>query len=141
MNGSNNWSRTVSNNLGAAETSTEQIMMAITYSLSGPTTGPITIYRNGVVYANGGTFTLQSFLNPRFHIGARHVNPSAGTPPPDGWYSGLIDEARVYNRALSLAEIQAIYSAGPVAVPEPSSFATVAILGAIALVRRSRRRN
>jgi len=137
MNGSNGWSRTPGNNGGALENSTEQIMMAITYASN----GQITLYRNGEFYANGGQYALQSFVDPRFHIGARHVDPAAGTPPGNGWYSGLIDEARVYNRALSLGEIQTLYSDGPVPVPEPSSFATVAILGTMAMLRRSRRRN
>jgi hypothetical protein len=135
MNGSNGWSRTLVNNGGALENSTEQIMMAITYSAG----GQITLYRNGEFYANGGTFALQSFVDPRFHIGARHVNPSAGTPPGNGWYRGLIDEARVYNSALSASEIQALYVEGPVPIPEPSTIAALAILGTIAMVRRSRR--
>jgi hypothetical protein len=148
MNGSNNFLRTrnvAGGNGGAADPNTgNQVMMAITYSASG-----ITLYRNGQFYANANNgplnnvpFALHNFINPRFHIGVRHVNTNnlGQDLTPQGWFNGSIDEARVYNSALTAGEIQAIYSAGPVPVPEPSSFATVAILGTMAMVRRSRRR-
>jgi hypothetical protein len=50
------------------------------------------------------TFTQGSLNGDNFRIG-RH---NAGDPQ---WFNGLIDEVRIYNRALSDSEIQAIYNA------------------------------
>jgi len=47
-------------------------------------------------------------------IGARYL-PQGNSVPSDGWYShfnGLIDDLRIYNRALNEAEIQELYEMG-----------------------------
>ena len=68
----------------------------------GPTN--IWFYKNGVEYSLGQAPTLRSSSN-KLNIGR---NPSFGE-----YFSGSIDEVTVYDRALSLDEIKAIYSAGP----------------------------
>jgi hypothetical protein len=77
--------------------------VALTYD---KTTGLGTIYCNGVIVAqhNMGSFTPQTSYN--LYLGRR--------PGPDMIvsYAGLLDEPSIYNRALSLAEIAAIYHAG-----------------------------
>ena len=77
--------------------------VALTYD---KTTGLATIYCNGVIVAqqNLGKFTPQTTYN--LYLGRR--------PGPDVVvsYAGLLDEPSIYNRALSLAEIAAIYNAG-----------------------------
>lgn len=39
-----------------------------------------------------------------------------GTPYSTGYFNGKIDEAQIYSRALSQAEVQAIYNAGPAGI-------------------------
>lgn len=139
MNGSNGWARSPANNGGAVETSTEQIMMAITYnSATFPGTGPITLYRNGVHYATTGPYAQITFNNPRFFIGLRFINDTI----PGGYYAGSVDEARVYNTTLNADEIMAIYQAGPVPIPEPASFAAapLGMFGLLQLIHRHKRR-
>ncbi|MCY7346297.1 MAG: LamG domain-containing protein, partial [Pyrinomonadaceae bacterium] len=72
--------------------------VALTYTNA---TGIGTIYVNGVVVAtqNLGGFTPRT--NSEMRMGAR-----------GGSFNGIIDEAAIYNRALSQTEIQAIFNAG-----------------------------
>jgi hypothetical protein len=77
--------------------------VALTYDKS---SGQAVIYCNGIVAAtsNLGSFTPQTTYP--VNIGRR-----TGEPIGNGDnYSGLIDELSLYNRALSAAEIQAIYT-------------------------------
>jgi hypothetical protein len=68
--------------------------VALTYNGS-----TLTLYVNGVVAASQAvTGAIQSVANP-LSIG--------GNTPYGEYFQGLIDEVRVYNRALSQAEIQA----------------------------------
>ncbi len=57
------------------------------------------------------------------------------------WYAGTIDDIRLYNRAISAAEVSGIYnSPDPRAVPEPGTWAAAALLaGGAAFVRWRRR--
>ena len=76
--------------------------VALTYDKS---SGQAVIYWNGIVVAtnNFGSFTPQTTYP--VNIGRR-----TGEPIGNGDnYNGLIDELSLYNRALSAAEIQAIY--------------------------------
>jgi len=88
-----------------------------------------TLYINGTVVASAvlGSFTPQTSYD--LYLGER---PGSGVPLY--LYGGLMDEVSVYNRALSLREIRAIYVAGasgkcrpsaPFIVSQPSSQATV----------------
>lgn len=45
-------------------------------------------------------------------MGQRFFNNTNGTYPSDGWWSGSLSAVLMYNRALSAAEIQLIYSIG-----------------------------
>jgi len=106
---------------------------ALTYD---ETTGAATIYCNGTVVAqsNLGIFTPQTAY--KLYLG-RRVGPEA-----DYGFAGLIDEPSIYNRALSAAEIAAIYNAGsagkcnepfpPTIITQPAS-QTVLAGGAAAL--------
>ena len=110
MNGSDGWNRTPGNNGGALETLAEpnEIMMVITYDSSA--TNKIKLYRNGVLYAQHNQGTLASFAaDSRVEIGPRH---EAG-----GYMNGYINEARIYNYALTDVEIQNLYTLGPVTPP------------------------
>ena len=78
--------------------------VALTYD---KTTGVAVLYRNGVAVAtqNLGIFTPQTSFD--LYLGKRQ----AGTFAPF-YFAGILDEASIYNRALTLAEIQSIYNAG-----------------------------
>jgi hypothetical protein len=78
--------------------------VALTYD---KTTGMAMLYRNGVVVAtnNLGAFTPQTSFD--LYLGQRAAGPFAPF-----YFAGMLDEPGVYNRALSAAEIRAIYSAG-----------------------------
>jgi hypothetical protein len=59
------------------------------------------------------------------------VNPHVGTPPLEdetgtdypnnGWMNGVIDDVRIYNRAISAAEVEAIFDGTPYTPPPPGS--------------------
>lgn len=108
MNGSTSWARSVANNGGAAETSTDEVMLAIAYDSD----NSIKLYRNGVRYDTGASKgTLVTRTEPIAVLGRRQA--AAGPS-----LQGAINEARVYNTALSEAEIAALYAEGP--TPNPA---------------------
>ena len=80
--------------------------VAVTYD---EVSGMATLYRNGGVVRQEilGRFSLVT--NGIVNIGLRDAR--VGT---EGSFRGLIDEVRIYNRALSAAEIKAIYDTGSV---------------------------
>jgi len=73
--------------------------VALTYDKA---SGMATLLLNGVVVAqqNLGTFTPQTTYD--LYFGFQRGN----------WFAGLMDEIEVFNRALTVAEIQAIFNAG-----------------------------
>ncbi|HUP90873.1 MAG TPA: LamG-like jellyroll fold domain-containing protein [Solimonas sp.] len=75
--------------------------VAVTYDKA---SGIATLYRNGAVVnrANLGTFTPQTAYD--LYLGS---HPGSGNFLP-----GLLDEVKIFNRALSAAEIERIYRAG-----------------------------
>jgi hypothetical protein len=75
--------------------------IALTYSKSN---GTAKIYYNGTVVANQnlGVFTPQT--SQKLYFGMRPAGPSAGS-----YFNGVMDEVSLYNRALSDAEIVAIF--------------------------------
>ncbi len=93
----------ISSSTGVVTTNAFQ-HVALTYD---KTTGLAVLYRNGLAVAsqNLGVFTPQTSFN--FNLGYRAV----GTAAPM-YFQGMLDETSLYNRALSAAEIQAIYNAG-----------------------------
>lgn len=112
MNGSNNALRNIPDNGGAPETvtGTESVMLAIAYNVD----DSIDIYRNGQPYNTLPIAESALIEYPagetRFHLGQRHPN----TSDTKRFFAGRIDEARVYNRALSQEEIADLFAGGPV---------------------------
>ncbi len=58
-------------------------------------------------------------------LGSAYFN-TGSTPDPVGLFNGTIDDTRVYNRALSAAELSALYAAGP---PDPKIITAKGISG------------
>jgi hypothetical protein len=67
------------------------------------------LYENGNLVAQGSGVYSSSGGSHTLGIG-RFVADCCQMDSP-GWFNGLIDEVRLYNRALSDAEIKAIYDA------------------------------
>jgi hypothetical protein len=102
--------------VAAAETAKpgELIHVAIVYGAD----SRIAVYRNGVAYADaylpaGTDATLRTYAadESRVLIGLRHTG--AG----NGFLTGEVAEARLYDRALTAAEVAASSRAGPTEVP------------------------
>lgn len=76
--------------------------VALTYS---KVTGTATLYVNGVAVAtqNLGIFTPKT--STALHIGHRPPSSFGVTPPPGFTFNGLIDEVKIYNRALTDCEV------------------------------------
>ena len=93
--------------------------VALTYD---KTTGNARLFRNGEVVAsqNLGTFTPATARN--LYIGGRITDVYGG---PQYRFGGVIDEAQIFARTLTEAEIQAMYTAGAKGVcavdPQPPS--------------------
>ncbi len=68
------------------------------------------IYLDGVLQQNNSIGSLANFANSgRFFIGHQSLDVPNTTGVP---FNGVLDEMVIYNRALSAAEIQAVYMAG-----------------------------
>jgi subtilisin-like proprotein convertase family protein len=71
-----------------------------------------TLYVNGVNVRTGVT-SSETFVYPSKDFGGSYGNAFGNFQfKPYGPYKGLLDEVKIYNRALSATEIQAIYNAG-----------------------------
>lgn len=81
--------------------------MALTYDKQ---SGVAKIYCNGVVVAQQdlGTFTPETSYD--LYLGKRPPTLTGSDVSEDFFYTGLLDEIALYNRALSASEIQAICS-------------------------------
>jgi hypothetical protein len=77
--------------------------VAMTYD---KTTGVMTLYRNGVLIANGNVGIWRPSTRFDLYLGIRSAGVFAPIP-----YQGLLDEVSLYNRVLSAAELLAIYNA------------------------------
>jgi len=118
----------------------EQVQIAITYADVNANNSPeIVIYRNGEVLGSyeqgpivqwlGNGSDASALFGPRAFIGVT----------AHGWVDALVDEARIYNTALTQGEIQALTPVG--AIPEPSTFllAALGLLGLLGFGRRRRK--
>ncbi len=105
--GSNNFKRTQQpDGLEEISKPDQRVHIAVTYSMD----GTIAVYRNGEPYGAAYKKTdLQVFTegDSRVLIGLRHTG--AG----NGFFQGRIDEARIYDRALSAQQVAASFRAGP----------------------------
>ncbi len=95
------------------------------------------LYVDGVLRSTGGTGTIQDNGSNQLCIGC---NPDAGNRV----WNGQIDDIGMWNRALSLAEVQEIYNAGLAgtslgAIPEPGTGALAAVAGLMLVLRRRRK--
>lgn len=104
--------------------------IALTYNGG---TGTQTLYIDGSAVASASASSSLTALGPNMAIGVKTDNT---TLAPDntccaGFWDGKIDELKFYDHTLTPAEV------GAAMVPEPSSFAFIA-LGALGLIRRRR---
>jgi hypothetical protein len=86
---------------------TTDALMTVVYI---PSTS-ITIYRDGVVWFTTTTSIPASFNVPAYAAGQVALGSLVGAQ----WFNGTIDDPRVYNRALSQAEITSLYNREPFA--------------------------
>jgi hypothetical protein len=112
MAGSNGFQRTPdADNGGDEESVTEpgEVMVAITYAED----GTITIYREGEPYAEYVTGSPPMYLGgvADVLIGPRHDDRIAAGGPMH-FFDGHINEARIYNKVLTLEEIAAVFAMG-----------------------------
>jgi hypothetical protein len=85
------------------ENSSSWILMTITYADNN-----YKIYRNGVLIGTTTSYVTSTYdVNSLFFVGKRHLMDCATT---NVCVNAVIDEARLYNRALSETEIKALYS-------------------------------
>ncbi|HEX2746450.1 MAG TPA: LamG-like jellyroll fold domain-containing protein, partial [Verrucomicrobiales bacterium] len=127
MAGSDNWLRT-QDVTGAAETTAQDTLVQIAVVYGDPVAANnqnrITIYRNGGsygTYLTGGRITYSTGADAVF--GKRHEDTS-GT----AFFTGRIEEARIYDTAMTQAEIAALtLTAGtpPVISQQPQSISAV----------------
>jgi len=92
--------------------------------------GTISLYRNG---AHVGTAASQ-YDPALFDQANTWVGRSSFQGNP--FYAGSVDDFRIYDEALSAAQVGDSFRAGPNAVPEPGAGLAVLGLGALALTRR-----
>ena len=78
--------------------------VALTYDKA---SGAAILFLNGTVSASAGLGSFTPLTSYPPYLGARFSGQGAGAN-----YQGLLDDVSLYNRALSAAEIQAIYKAG-----------------------------
>lgn len=126
MAGSDNFLRTKIDQLSwPVETSesTRKVNLAVVYNID----NSITIYRNGELYAP--TYiqgSLQTYLENSGHVllGLRHLI-AGGTP----FFAGEIEEAALYDRALSASEVKSIYDFERIPHPHSAKAAAQAVNG------------
>jgi len=115
MAGSENFSRSPVNNGGALETNGPNtlIQMAIVYESTN-----ITIYRNGALYASYWTNNTPQTYPPASNTWACFGLRLFYGGNPYGWIYARITEARIYDEALTQAQIAAL-------TPEPDPYVPV----------------
>ena len=141
MSGSNNWFRSPNGQFNQTAVSTETttgnlVQLAVTYQVSGANV-TVTGYRNGALMGtyNSGTAASWAAGDQEIMFGVRHIGPPVPGPgyALNGGLDALIHEARLYDGALTQAEVAALTM-----VPEPGAGA-LGLLSAAALLGRRRR--
>jgi len=98
-------------------------------TIAGGAGGNMTLYRDGVQVA-----TVASSKDPTI---LDEVNNWIGRSnwQGDPFFSGSVDEFRIYDTALTSTQVAASFAAGPDSVPEPSTLAAMS-LATLALLKR-----
>ncbi|MFN0125947.1 MAG: hypothetical protein ACKV19_04580 [Verrucomicrobiales bacterium] len=116
MNGSSNFHRSPPEQFDqiaiSEETTTgSQIMLAITYKDLGDGQVQLTGYRNGQSMGQYDTPSFATWAEGEQEVlfGPRHTSPAT-----NGALDALVHEARLYGKAATPEEIQALFTAGPV---------------------------
>ena len=107
MNGSSYFRRTQALNPGYAETvANQKVMVAITYEQVNGSQVKVSFYRDGVAYGSyiSNNFATWSAGNAEILFGTRHTIGST----PRSALDAHIDEAMIYDRALTASEISTI---------------------------------
>lgn len=121
--GSDNFKRSMTLG-GIAETAKpdEVVHVAVTYAAD----GRITFYRNGVPYGSSYTLAERQSELATFEAGKAHVLLGRRhTGGGSAFLKGEIEEARVYNRALTTSEVAASFTAGPGGVSDAEMIAAM----------------
>lgn len=113
----------------------EQFHFAVTFEAGAAAGGGnlVTQYRNGAIEVSGETAINLSDIND--------VNNWLGRSNWTGDANAQADfnEFRIYDTALSAAEVTASFNAGTTPIPEPSGIALLTLAGIGVLMRRSRK--
>ena len=93
----------------------------------------------GAIYMNGHAITQKTWTAVAITDYSNGFIPEIGGNSGALWdpFAGVIDDVRIYNRALTASEVAEIYTTE--SVPEPSALSLLAIgLGGLAMMRRRR---
>ena len=96
------------------ETSSSNLAAGTWYHVVGvfdATSATAKVFINGLEATSSTTGTIPSSTGD--DVGVFHLGAEDSTGGATGYYDGIIDEARVYNRALSPAEVQKLYAWAP----------------------------
>ena len=97
----------------------------LTVEDSGGTADPVRIFVNGLIEINS-TLDWFKYNGQNYNLRIAHV-PNHGE-----YYEGLIDDVRIYNRALSAFEVKSLYELGEQAVPSSGAGSTTVVNGTVA---------
>ena len=97
----------------------------LTVKDSGGTVDPVRIFVNGLIEIDS-TLNWFTYNGQNFNLRIAHV------PTHGEYYEGLIDDVRIYDRALSAFEVKALYELGEQPVQESGSGSTTVVNGTVA---------
>lgn len=119
----------------SAMSTTQETHFVAVFDQSGGLPGTVSMYIDGAVV---GSAPVAAGLN----IGAMtdHNIWLGRSQWDDSVFDGIYDELRIYDNALSAAQVAANYQLGPNAIPEPACLALAAVAGVALTAARRRRR-